>query len=81
MRKRRGLRWIVLIAVTLFFGFAIADSMGVFNTLPYTEIPHGNHVHYVPKDRDPNVSVGQFPTRAPGPGERITPQGQIVPAN
>lgn len=79
MRKR--LRWIVLSIALLFFLFVIVDSMGIFHSLPYYEVPHGNHTHYVPKDRDKNVSIGQFPTRPPGEGERITPRGEIVPVD
>lgn len=78
MRKRSGMRWVFFTLVIIFFGFVIADSLGTFNTKPYDEIPHGDHVHYVPKNRDPNVSVSQFPTQPPGPGEVITPQGRIV---
>lgn len=77
MRKR--LRWIALTAAAIFFAFVVVDSIGIFNNLPYNEVPHGNHSHYVPKDRDKNVPVGQFPTRPPEEGERITPRGEIVP--
>jgi hypothetical protein len=76
MHKR--FRLVIFTILALFFAFVMADAVGVFNKLPYDEIPHGNHAHYVPKDRDPNVPIGQFPTRPPGPNERITPQGQIV---
>ncbi|MDZ4698061.1 MAG: hypothetical protein SH809_00005 [Rhodothermales bacterium] len=44
----------------------------------YVEISHGNHVHYVPADRNPNVSISNFPTAPPGPDERILPNGQVV---
>ena len=57
---------------------ALLESIGTFDTKHYYEVPHGSHTHYVAKDKDPNVSVSQFPTRPPGPDERITPQGQIV---
>jgi hypothetical protein len=69
----------LLLVAGLFFVLVMADTLGIFHTKPYNEVPHGNHVHYVPRDRDPSVPIGQFPTRPPGPGERITPQGQIVP--
>lgn len=51
---------------------------------PYSEsgivgIPHGNHVHYVPEDRDPDVPLGNFPTTKPSPDERILPDGRVVP--
>jgi hypothetical protein len=78
MRRIRGFRLILLLAAALFFGTVIADTLGIFHDAPYHEVPHGDHVHYVPKDRDPEVSVSQFPTRPPGPNERITPDGRIV---
>ncbi len=77
MHKR--LRWTFLIILGLFFAFALADSLGVFDDRPYYEVPHGNHTHYVPKDCDPPVTPGDAPTRPPGPDERINCQGQIVP--
>ncbi|WP_456429191.1 hypothetical protein [Rhodocaloribacter sp.] len=77
MHKR--LRWTFLIILGLFFAFALADSLGVFDDRPYYEVPHGNHTHYVPKDCDPPVTPGDAPTRPPDPDERINCQGQIVP--
>ncbi|MCB0717332.1 MAG: hypothetical protein KDD65_02730 [Bacteroidetes bacterium] len=75
MRKKPILYAIAL----LFVGFVLLDSLGVFDDKDYYEVPHGSHTHYVAKDKDPDVSVGQFPTRPPRENERITPQGQIVP--
>ena len=75
-------RKIRLTLIVLFVGFLImvlVDSLGAFDDRHYYEVPHGNHTHYVAKDKDPNISIGQFPQRPPGPGERITPQGNIVP--
>ncbi|GIV58590.1 MAG: hypothetical protein D6746_00245 [Bacteroidetes bacterium] len=76
---RKPIRWVLFAFLVLFFGFVLADSLGVFDDRPYFEVPHGNHTHYVPKDCDPPLSPGDAPTRPPGPGERITCQGQIVP--
>jgi hypothetical protein len=72
------IRLVVFLILALVVGVALVDSLGAFDDKPYFEVPHGSHTHYVAKDRDPNVSVSQFPTRPPGPGERITPTGQIV---
>jgi hypothetical protein len=77
MRKR--LRWILLVIVGVFFLIVILDSLNLFHDGEYLEIPHGDHVHYVPHDRDRNVPIGQFPTRRPGPDEFITPRGDILP--
>lgn len=69
---------VLLIIAALFFGFVIADALGVFDSKPYTEVPHGNHTHYVPKDRDPDAPLDAFPTTPPGPNERILPDGRVV---
>lgn len=45
----------------------------------FEKIPRGDHAHYVPKNRNPDVPIDRFPTRKPGPDERITPDGKVVP--
>ena len=80
MKKRRRYRWVLLVIVLFFVGFVLADALGVFRQKPYVGVPHGNHVHYVPEDRDPDVPVNNFPTQEPGPNERITPNGRVVAA-
>lgn len=72
-------RWIIYVAAAIFFGFVLYQVINPFPDQPYIEIPHGNHVHYMPKDRNPDVPVSQFPQQPPGPNERITPDGRIVP--
>ncbi|HET6568410.1 MAG TPA: hypothetical protein VFG50_10635 [Rhodothermales bacterium] len=77
MRLKRSR--IILIAVAVFFLVVIMDALGVFDTKPYMEVPHGNHTHYVPRNADPDVPLDDFPMTPPGPNERITPEGKIVP--
>ena len=77
MRKR--LRWILLIVGLIFFLLVMRPVLNPFGDKDYAEISHGNHIHYVPKDRDPNVPLSNFPTTPPGPNERILPDGRIVP--
>jgi hypothetical protein len=77
MSKRT--KGVILVLAVAFFGIVLADTMGFFDDRHYFEVPHGNHTHYVAKDRDPSVSIGEFPTRPPTENERITPTGQIVP--
>lgn len=79
MNVRRRLKVAAWAVIVLFFGLVIADALGLFDTKPYTAVPHGNHVHYVPDDRDPNVPANEFPTREPEEGEMISPTGEIVP--
>ncbi len=79
MRKR--LRWILLVIALVFLAFIMSEVLDPFGDQDYVEISHGNHSHFVPKDRDPNVSISNFPTQPPGPDERITPDGRVVPKN
>ncbi len=68
------------LAAAVLLLFAAMYSVGVFDEdLGYSVVPHGNHNHYVPHDRDPDVSLHDFPMRPPREGERITPTGEIVP--
>ena len=77
MRKR--LRWILVAVALVVFGIIFADTQGAFDDLPYVEVPHGSHSHYLPKDCGAELSAGDFPTQPPGPNERITCDGEIVP--
>jgi hypothetical protein len=71
-------RWVVLGIAAIFFGFVLYEMINPFPGQPYMEVPHGDHVHYVPKDRNPDQRLSDFPTTPPGPNERIMPNGQIV---
>lgn len=77
-RAKRVLKWVVIIAALVFFFSVLRESLDPFGDQPYVEISHGDHVHYVPKDRDPKVSIGNFPTQRPEPHETITPEGRVV---
>lgn len=69
----------MLAVLAVFLILVMRQVLNPYGDADYTEVPHGSHSHFVPKDRDPDVEIGQFPTTRPGPNERITPQGQIVP--
>jgi len=79
MTSKNTLKYIFIVVVIVLAGLALADALGYFNPKPYTAVSHGSHSHYVPHDRDPNVPINNFPQTEPGPGEKITPTGQIVP--
>lgn len=77
-RGKRILKWAAFIIGLIFFAAILREAMDPFGDKPYIEISHGDHVHYVPEDRDPNVPMGRFPTTEPAADERITPDGRIV---
>ena len=69
---------ILIVLALLFFGSILSDVFFPFQGQEYVPISHGDHEHYVPQDRNPDVPVGNFPTQPPGPGQRILPNGQVV---
>lgn len=77
-RGKRYFKWAALIIGLIFFASILREAMDPFGDKPYIEISHGDHSHYVPRDRDPNVPMGRFPTAEPAADERITPDGRVV---
>lgn len=59
---------------------AFAQTQGFLfdDGLAYTEVNHGNHKHYFPKERDEGLNIHNFPTRPPQQNEFISRQGQLV---
>lgn len=80
-RGRSWRKWVVGTLLLVFFSYLTWVVVNPYRNQPYEEVPHGDHAHYVPKDRNEDVPIGQFPTQPPAEGERITPDGEIVPAN
>lgn len=78
-RPRRYLRWALFAVAAVFFLLVLREAFNPFGDRDYTEIPHGSHSHYVPKDRDPDVPMDRFPTRPPAANEKIMPDGRVVP--
>jgi hypothetical protein len=73
-------RWILGAVLLMVFTAVMWTVVNPYRNQPYAEVPHGDHVHYIPKDRNEEVPISRFPTRPPNQGERITPDGEIVPA-
>ena len=78
MTSKNKFKYVIIAVITVLAGVAMADALGFFNSKPYTKISKGSHAHYVPDNRDPDVSIIRFPKRPPGPNEKITPQGKLV---
>lgn len=76
-RRGRIRRWLLLAAGLALLLAVMREVLFPFRGQDYLEISHGDHSHYVPKDRDPDVSISNFPTSPPGPGERILPDGRV----
>jgi hypothetical protein len=81
MTSKNTLKYIFIAIVIVLASLALADALGYFNPKSYSAVSHGSHSHYVPNDRDPNVPINEFPQEEPAPGEKITPTGEIVPAD
>ncbi len=77
--SRFRFRVVLLVVGLILFFFVMQRVLNPFGDKEYAEVPHGNHSHYVPKDRDPSVPISNFPTRPPADNERITSDGRIVP--
>ena len=75
--RRRWLRWVVAGVGLALIALAAADALGAFKRTPYTAVPHGSHDHYVP-DECEDARTGDFPTRPPREGERITCNGNVI---
>jgi len=79
LSRTQWTRRLLLVAVGLvFFGFLMWEVVNPYRGQRFEEVPHGDHVHYVPKDRNPDVPINRFPTQKPEPNERILPDGQVV---
>lgn len=76
---RARLRLFLMIMGAILLFLVMKQVLNPFGNNEYAEIPHGDHSHYVPKDRDPNVPISNFPRRPPAENERIMPDGRIVP--
>lgn len=72
-------RWVAAAVLLIFFAALLREVINPYRNQRFEEIPHGDHVHFLPKDRNPDVPVGRFPTQKPGENETITPDGDVVP--
>ncbi|WP_208426953.1 hypothetical protein [Salinibacter sp.] len=76
--SRSWRRWVAAGLFLVFFVVVMREVVNPYRGQRFEKIPHGDHVHYVPRDRNPDVSISRFPTQKPEADERITPDGQVV---
>ena len=77
---RRGLRprTLVGLALALVVGFFVLRTvLDPYGDAEVVEVPHGNHSHFIPRDRNPEASISNFPTSRPGPGQCVTRDGPM----
>lgn len=78
--SRAWRRWIAAIVLLVFFGALMWTVINPYRGQRFEKVPHGDHVHFVPKDRNEEVPMSRFPTQRPESDERITPEGEVVPS-
>lgn len=79
MEKKTLVKRILIGILAGFVVIAFARSIGIFDDgLPYVEITHGNHIHYLVKDRDEGIGMDDCPTRAPAADEVFSRQCQLI---
>lgn len=77
--SRSWRRWVAVAVLVVFFAVILREVINPYRNQRFEQIPHGDHVHYVPRDRNSEVPISQFPTQPPEEDERITPDGEVVP--
>lgn len=77
-RRRRIRRWIAAALIVVVSVLVVSQALDPYDERGYMHVPHGDHTHYVPRDRDPTVPINRFPVIYPGPDERIMPDGRVV---
>jgi hypothetical protein len=76
--SRTKLRRVIYTVGAIFVGVVIVDALDLFDDKTWSEISHGNHSHFVPYDKDEDVSVSNCPQSAPADNEIISPQCQVL---
>lgn len=73
--RPRALVGLVLVVVVGYF--VLRTVLNPYGDGDIVEVPHGNHSHFVPRDRNPDASISNFPTSRPGPDQCVTRDGPM----
>ena len=76
--RRTKARWIIGGVAALLVCVVIVDALDLLDDKTWTEISHGNHSHFVPYDKDADVSVSDCPQQPPGADELLSSQCQML---
>jgi len=77
--KRSWRKWVAGAVLLVFFAVLMREVINPYRNKRFEKVPHGGHVHYVPKDKNSDAPIGRFPTQKPDEDQRITPNGKVVP--
>ncbi|MGA7303938.1 MAG: hypothetical protein WBW88_03650 [Rhodothermales bacterium] len=78
MKQRRQLKIFLAVFAVIFVAVVLSDALDLFTNKDWSEIPHGNHSHFVPNHRDEGVSASDCPQRPPGKNEMLSSQCQMI---
>lgn len=76
--NRTNLRRIVFGVAVVFAVIVLVDALDLFDSKSWTEISHGNHSHFIPYDKDEDVSVSSCPQHPPADNEMLSSQCQLL---
>lgn len=76
--KRRQFRLILSALAIVFVAVVLIDALDLFSNKNWSEIPHGNHSHFVPNHRDEGVTASDCPQRPPAKDEMLSSQCQLI---
>jgi hypothetical protein len=78
VNQRRRFKLILAVFAIVIVSIALIDALDLFSNKNWSEIPHGNHSHFVPNHRDEGVSASDCPQRPPAENEMLSGQCQLI---
>lgn len=76
--RRRRLNIVLALIAIAFVSVVLVDALDLLSDQTWSEVPHGNHSHFVPNDRDDGVSISDCPQRPPSSQEILSSQCQLI---
>jgi hypothetical protein len=76
--QKRRFKVILSVIAVVVVAVSLIDALDLFSNKAWSEIPHGSHSHYIPNNKDENVSIGDCPQRPPAENEMLSSQCQLI---